>query len=519
MAISRISISMVVFVSALLLAQLIIFNLGIRFVGSVEKPVNVEPLHDFKRSTRKPLGTRPEVDPTADGTFNGYPIHLRETTEPQTLPHCVGEDYQTGRSWKQKSCKFEFFCFDTSVKEFVVYQPPSEDHINQLLASKPFIDISQSYLQAGPNRTNAMSLGGINIKWGDKPNGIQRLEWFPEVRRLPAVGSLSYYELPSSVVMVPFHSMNGANPGHLVWDDFLPVYTLLTMFQLEKDSELMMMRYVLKDGRGLWASCDWKNDKHELCQKMYQKFLPLMMGTDPIHDLTTTENFDLAIKGEIKSSLICARHGVAGFGSLTDHGGKLHGWEDGDYSTTQNHGRGGMLYDFRNFMMANIGVPQEYTHTPPFRIVFSEKSSDNLSRDFDFRRQKDILRQSFNAEYISIESYVFKDIPIVEQVDLAGQTTIYISGVGGGAVTAMFLPRGASLVLYFMATAGTEGGRASGKPARLDWDLFNNLGYLKVHWLPTETMNNDADLRSLVLLVQHELDGLMRERIYDKIFY
>jgi len=510
---------MVIFAIGFLFARLVIFNFGVRSVSSPEKNWNQNSLNTFKKPTRRRLEKRRGFDSTADGTFSGYPIYLREHTEAQTLPHCVGEDYQTGKSWKHKSCKFEFFCFDTTSKEFVVYQPPSEQQINHLLAPKPFVDVSQSYLQPGPNRTNSMSLGGINMKWGDKENGIQRLEWFPEIRTRPAVGPLVYYELPPEVVIVPFHSMNGGNPGHLVWDDFLPTYTLLTMFQLERDTELLMMRYVLKDGRGLWASCDWKDDKRELCGMMHRKFAPLMVGTDSLHNMTTTEDFHFEVKGDVKSSLVCARHGLAGMGSLTDHGEKLHGWEDSDYGTTQNHGRGGLLYDFRNFMMSNIGVSQEYTHVPPFRIVFSEKSSENLSRNLDFERQKEILRQSFNPQYVSVESYVFKDIPLVQQVDLAGQTTIYISGVGGGAVTAMFLPRGASLLLYFMATAGLEGGRASGKPARLDWDLFNNLGYLKVHWLPTETMNEDADLRSLVLLVQHELDALIRERSYDKIFY
>ena len=387
-----------------------------------------------------------------------------------------------------------------------------------LVASRPFVDISQSYLKLGHNRTNSMSLGGINLKWGLKKDGIGRLEWFPEIRK--ETGLLSYYELPSSVIMVPFHSMNGGNPGHLVWDDFLPVFTLLTMFQHEKDSELLMMRYILKDGRGLWASCDFREDKTELCEKMHRKFLPLMMGKDPVHDLTTTENFDFQPKEPGKSNLVCAKYGLAGFGALTDHGPtKLHGWELDDYEITHNHGRGGMLYEFRNFMMSNIGVPLEYSHKPPFRIVFSENSSDNLMRNLNFRKQKDILMKSFNPKYLTVESYVFKDIPLVQQVEIASQTTIYITGCGGGAVTATFLPRGASVLLYFLETGGVQGGRDTGKPARLDWDLFNNIGYLKVHWLPRGTMHKDTDLRSLVLLVQHELDSLMRERSYDKFFY
>jgi hypothetical protein len=521
----------VIFGVGLCLAQLVIFNLATNFVGTMDKDsqtrsttVHQKSLQEFlqvnpKRPTNKKRNSI--VDSDADGTFGGYPVYWKEKAAPRTLSHCVGEDYQQGKAWMRKSCHFEFFCFDTSVKEFVVYQSVDEERIYPLVDVRPFVDISQSYLNPGLNRSNSMSLGGINLKWGmNKADGIRRLEWFPEIRKAPTDGNLSYYELPSNAVMVPFHSMNGANPGHLVWDDFLPVFTLLTMFQLEEDSELLMMRYILKDGRGLWASCDWKDEKREMCEKMHRKFLPLMVGEDSIRDLMTTENFIFEPKGEVKSNLVCARNGVAGFGALTDHGPtKLHGWEEDDYKITHNHGRGGMLYEFRNFMMSNIGVPVQYSHVPPFRIVFSEKSSENQMRNLDFRRQVDVLRRSFNPSYVTVESYVFKDIPLIQQVEIASQTTIYISGVGGGAVTATFLPRGASVFLYFLETGGVQGGRDSGKPARLDWDLFNNIGYLKVHWLPRGTMYQEADLRSLVLLVQHELDALMRERNYDKFFY
>lgn len=514
----------VIFGAGLCLAQLVIFNLGFRFVSHTEEVTPRLPHMSrqvFQQVHRKNHTKKRILDPTADGTFNGYPLDFQETSQPRTLSHCVGEDYQEGNSWKQKSCHFQFFCFDTSTKEYVVYQPPEEEKIYDLLDQLPFVDVSQSYLKPGRNRTNSMSLGGINLKWGyNNDKGIQRLEWFPEIRRIKPGENLSFYQLPSDVVMVPFHSMNAANPGHLVWDDFLPVYTLLTMFQLEKDSQLLLMRYILKDGRGLWASCDFKEEKRDACEKMHQKFLPLMMGQNPVHDLTTTENFDFHVKGEVKSNLVCSPHGLAGFGALTDHGPtKLHGWEDADYQTTHNHGRGGTLYDFRNFMMSNIGVPVEYTHVPPFRIIFSEKSSENQMRNLDFRRQKEVIRNSFNPTYVTIESYVFKDIPLVEQIEIASQATIYITGVGGGAVTATFLPRGASVFLYFLETGGVVGGRDSGKPARLDWDLFNNLGYLKVHWLPRGTMHKESDLRSLVYLIHHELDALMRERSYDKFFF
>ena len=105
-----------------------------------------------------------------------------------------------------------------------------------------------------------------------------------------------------------------------------------------------------------------------------------------------------------------------------------------------------------------------------------------------------------------------------EQVAVAGQASIFISGCGGGAVTATFLPKVASVILYFLEDCGVQDNKDTGTPARLDWDLFNNLGYLKVHWLPTKTMQTPRDLQALTVLVQHELDALLREHSYDKFF-
>jgi hypothetical protein len=90
---------------------------------------------------------------------------------------------------------------------------------------------------------------------------------------------------------------------------------------------------------------------------------------------------------------------------------------------------------------------------------------------------------------------------------------------GGGAVTGTFLPKGGSVFLYYLEDGGVKDNKETGTPARLDWDLFNNLAYLKVHWLPKRTMHTETDLRALSYLVQHEIDGLMRERHGYNFFY
>ena len=510
----------------LLLSQLVVLNIVvIVFRG---KSITTADKSGFDLGSSTTIQKQHKFDgefESNDGTFNGYPMVFRkDQTNIETRSHCVGENYQDETSWQKRSCEFsELFCFDVEKKEYAVFDRAENERIYTNAESEVFVDISQSFLKKHRGKANTMSLGGINLKWG---KDISRLEWFPEIRIVPEGESLSYYELPPNVIMIPFHSMNGGNPGHLVWDDFLPIYNLLNMYQLmDESNELMPMRYVLKgegdDGsRGLWASCDWNDEKKTLCKTMFKKFLPLMLGSNPIHEeLATTENFDFEPKGTAKSNLVCAKHAVAGFGPLTDHGTfKLHGWEDNDYKQTQNHGRGGLLYSFRNFMLTNLGIPTEVNQQPPFRIIFSENSSSVLSRNHDFTKQKELLKQSFHPSYVSVESYVFSEMSLKEQLEIASQASIFITTCGGGAVTSMFMPRGSSVIMYYLEDGGIVANKRNNKPARLDYDLFNNLAYLKVHWLPAGTMKTDYDIKALFLLIQHELEGLIRERSYDHFF-
>ena len=73
-------------------------------------------------------------------------------------------------------------------------------------------------------------------------------------------------------------------------------------------------------------------------------------------------------------------------GALTDHGPtKLHGWQKDDYDEIFNHGRGPFLFEFRNYMLQNIGIPTEsplVNKDAKFRITFATNSSRFRVTDF-----------------------------------------------------------------------------------------------------------------------------------------
>jgi hypothetical protein len=444
-----------------------------------------------------------------DGAFNGVPLYLQTATpDLHSNVHCVGENYQRD-AWKQRSCRFDFLCFNVSENDFVVFQSAREQALSTATIPRPFVHTSDTMLRWGPNHTQTVSIGGINQKWG--ANGLRRLEWFPKVVPLPDSGSppFAYYALPEEMVWTPLHSLNAANPGHLVWDDFFPVYTLLHMFDL-LDRHPLLLRYVLKDGlRGLWASCDFRPDKEEACQHLMTKFAPLMWGTESSWRFTASNNFTFVANGDVdgkdRVDLVCARTGVAGMGSLTDHGvTKSHGWMPEDYVLTQNHGRGGMLREFRHYLLSNMGLalPQSVLQERPHRVVFSVKSSSIRNRKMDFERQMGVVSA---IEGVAVESYSFQDLSVREQVEIASRTSVFVTACGGAAVTASFLPAGGAVVLYYSETGGYKNNLNTKLPALLDWDVFNAMSYLRVHWMPRNTVDSEIDDQALMLLIEHEI--------------
>jgi hypothetical protein len=215
---------------------------------------------------------------------------------------------------------------------------------------------------------------------------------------------------------------------------------------------------------------------------------------------------------------VCAKHGLAGLGSLNDHGVKKgHGWDKNDYKTTHNHGRGGQLWQFRNYLINNLGIrPIHEIPSTPFLIIFSEKSSEHSHRSLDFSKEIKALTEAELGPDVRIYSHQMKKYPLREQAELVSQAAIYVTGCGGGAVTATFLPKGSSLIVYFGEKGGVENNRNSGLPARLDWDYINNMAYTRVHWIGQNSKHTEESLNGFVTLIKHEVEIIRRERAeYD----
>jgi hypothetical protein len=98
----------------------------------------------------------------------------------------------------------------------------------------------------------------------------------------------------------------------------------------------------------------------------------------------------------------------------------------------------------------------------------------------DFERQMGVVSA---IEGVAVESYSFQDLSVREQVEIASRTSVFVTACGGAAVTASFLPAGGAVVLYYSETGGYKNNLNTKLPALLDWDVFNAMSYLRVHWM------------------------------------
>jgi hypothetical protein len=159
--------------------------------------------YDYAARQKKRRGLN---ERTADGSFNGGPIYYKtaKLRDMDTKVHCIGETY-TADAWKFRSCRFEqYFCYNTTAHDFVIFATPEEQAKATLYAQREYLHVADSMFRL--NGTNDVSLGGLNLKWGAE--NIPRLKWFPHIVQWSeqnADETIAYYELPESTVLLPYH--------------------------------------------------------------------------------------------------------------------------------------------------------------------------------------------------------------------------------------------------------------------------------------------------------------------------
>lgn len=392
-----------------------------------------------------------------DAFLEDQALYIVNEKPPVSRVQCLSENFQSS-AWLYRSCKFNNLCFDLDSRTFVLHPSEHQQHLESHLQH-----YNHTFLSSYPKE---MISGGQHNYWLNQG----RSKWTPESRSRENA-TTSYYKLSDDTVWISFYPWGDCNAGHLLWDSFLPIYTLLDMFRLT-DKKLFLTEMPSRKGS---------------CRPLMRQYGP-MMGMRGLPPITTKLKVANA-----QASLVCTRHSASGMGWLTDHGMNLHGVRPSDFENPHNIFRSSNLIGFRNYLLKNIGMKTPSVLEKPHRVTFSILSSKDLDRRFDFSRQVQAVRTA--VPDVEVQSIAMWNYTIDKQIEIATKSAVYISVGGGGTSPAFFLPEGASLILY---------GRVG---ERFDWDLWNNYAQVRTHWLTlSQNMENDTEL--LVDLVRAELEAI-----------
>lgn len=432
----------------------------------------------------------------------------REGTKPRALGHeltwvphvdnvasssrCLGDNFVSSQAPCYRSCEYQHLCLDVGQEQFQLVLSEKQQTLQESLK------INNDDFRVVAVDLNQTLMEGRNVRF------TQNEPWAPSVIKSNGEG---YFSLPSDVLWVPYtlDASFAGNLGHFCWDFLLPFYTLLVMYGYD-DDRVQKKRLVL-------TSLDDECRTSPKCGGLVRKFMP-MMGITEIYSVAHLQINEDGSPNSVER--ICAPHGVAGMGMLTDHGSTRHGQTLDDYQRVQNAGRGVHFFAFRNFLIRNLGI-DESTIAKRSRhgVLFSVNSSTSLSRRKSFAKQIAATRGGLN-DVAFVSGVEFARFPLRDQIQAILQSSVLVSTAGGSTATAMFLPRHASLILYFSSDESFVGrSRKKDFPTMMDFDYWNNAAYLRVHWLPTGSMDEDFHLEFLVDLIRSELEQTERCRLDD----
>lgn len=440
-----------------------------------------------------PLGHRRKLSTsTREEIWNGMPLtqhryhNPADGRQPEARPltstvHCVGENHSpAGDAWRHRSCHFRNLCWSRG--KFVAVESVEERRLRELLEARSavanaLITVSSMLM---PSRSS-LSLGSNSTS-----------PWFPSVRTAAdgaaatSTGADSYRTLPESVVLVPA-SLEGSNPRDLLWNALYPIYTLLSLFELESYTLILVLMRI-------------SGDQFDSKLSALERFRTAMGGM-VIVDGAAFQTAD----GLASDGLVCSKHAAAGLGLryLQD--------EVPDKFDTQSSAEGLNLWSFRSFLSRNLGLPQStgiVSADLPLRLTFPTGGVTV------FDAYEAATRTSFNATQVQIQRLDLRDPDLARQAHTLATSHVLVTDVWDehdmGLVT--FLPRQSILLLVVDTSPKTlYPTRPPLGLHRTDWELLHMAGYFQTRVLPLQDHE-----RSVALMIQTLTNALELTRAQQR---
>ena len=440
-----------------------------------------------------------------------------------------------------RSCRYNNLFYRPSDRTFHYFPGPRENNLYALLSDAKN---DSSDLVAEMKQKMIVSMDQSHPTGSADNRGVKfysAAEWSPVIHLGEDPPELSSYSVASSrtkqdLVFTLYRTFYGFNLGHFIWDEVLPLFSLLDMFDLAGAQTRHVPLFVELPKNDEWYRCHPNfQPRFDDCIKMYRKWFPPLMNvlTDPVSgDILRTGNWlqgrdaigmglnnkyvcdnatiakrsaksekTLALSGRHYNEIVHNTSWVvlptvlAGIGRLNNFGCF------GDCAT----GRSSQRYRFRNFILENILGSERFSElnnrTPRIYITFSLPGGSSRPSEVSFFKNFiSAAKDRYGAHRIRVKDMA--RLSFKEQAELSMETAIFVSNHGGGSSTSIFLPKGASVFLYHT------------QKVKFDRRFFETLSYLQTVWVHPDDRNDTVKLMGMVEAALEATSGFYP--IYDE---
>ena len=351
--------------------------------------------------------------------FGGQTLELSDEP-PISSVHCLGETFNETRTNTPgalyRSCRYYNLCYHMNDKRLVLFPSQqhwklvSRRHRNIYLSTVSQAVMTSAVVQATPDQT---------------PMAM------PQYRN-HSQDNKYYYAKDDDVVWIPIEP---ASCESVLWDVYLPIYTLLEMFDFQNKPWRL---FVL----GETTACT----REQL--EEYFDFMGLSKS-----NIEYVSN-DLRLSNDRNQEFLCWQRSVMGMGAYADHQ-VIRPTENLTVRQRRhippNHmRREATLRSFRHHCLGKLNVTPQ--RAKPYIVTYSPLVSKDWVSSSIPGTQNEIL-----APLSSLR----------QQMQVTSKTSILILTSDEDKTAAFFLPEGATLILI--------------GEAQEDWDLWSNNSLLRVH--------------------------------------
>eukprot|EP00040_Diaphanoeca_grandis_P026860 m.151396 g.151396 ORF g.151396 m.151396 type:complete len:559 (+) comp30758_c0_seq2:284-1960(+) len=376
---------------------------------------------------------------------------------------CSGRDFlDRTRSEQHAHCFFRHMCIAPGKGD-----PPKH------VATRGHYDWYYVYNQTPPTTS-------INFTLGVGPHQVDhKVMMGPRIVRLSDFETeFPEFRMENTLTHI-FYEFNAENFGHMLTDVMLPIYASMAGFD-QLDEDIQLVRFQIDHDLGF--SCDyqrnpgwernlkgWKAgadpmkrpDAH--CKRFYKELMPGITSR-PVLLMK-----DLFAKSQTP---VCFSKVLVGTPMLSDDCLEgSHGRQTNLHSIC-NTGRMEQFWNFRSYTKRNLGV-LDSKPTQHQIVIWDRRDGSRMFNDLQNVGKR--LGEKFSCHVVVVD---WATMTIQDQLKLIGNTTVHITGAGGGSFIAIYLPRGATTIRLYKQEFGME------------FHFFNYLGYIHTDHLHTDTRGN-----------------------------